>query len=138
MTHILEGYDESWVCQQYRTAKHPKTQIKILAECCNTTRREILSVLHLHGLAMDENVQYKKRSNVAHSLEKWKEAITMLKDGKTYTEAVKKTGISHTILSMKWRSIARDNDLLTEEEIAETEAKIRSRCPSSILNKQKP
>ena len=61
---MLTGYDEEWVCQRFREARYPKQQIKILAECCCTTKQEILSILHLHGLSLDIQAKPRKTSRL--------------------------------------------------------------------------
>lgn len=134
-TRILLGYDEEWVCQQYREAKYQKKQIKILAECCATTRSEILSILHLNGLALDVTIKPPK-SPKPTALWKWTEAIEWLKKGDGYKNAAKKAGVSETSLRRRWKELSRDYCILTEKEIAEIEERAISRRPSNLQNKK--
>lgn len=116
---MLTGYDEEWVCQRFREARYPKQQIKILAECCCTTKQEILSILHLHGLSLDIQAKPRKTSRLKIPDETWAEAIRLIRKGVTLREVGDRLHIGHSTLE-KWPDKAMELGLLTAAEIDET------------------
>lgn len=116
---MLTGYDEEWICQRFREARYPKQQIKILAECCCTTKQEILSILHLHGLSLDVQAKPRKASRLKIPDEKWAEAIRLIRKGVTLREVGDRLNIGASSLG-KWPEKALELGLLTAAEIDET------------------
>ena len=116
---MLIGYDEEWVCQRFKEARYPKQQIAILAECCCTTKQEILSILHLHGLSIDIRAKPRKSSVLKIEDKKWAEAIRLIRNGTTLREIGEQLDISKSTLR-KWPDKAMKLGLMTAEEVDET------------------
>ena len=107
------------ICQLLREARYPKRQIKILAECCCTTKQEILSILHLHGLSLDVQANPRKTSRLKIPDEKSAEAIRLIRKGVTLREVGDRLNIGASSLG-KWPEKALELGLLTAAEIDET------------------
>ena len=126
---MLTGYDEEWVCAQYKTAKYPKRQISILAECCCTTRREIVSILHLHDLALDIQIPPKPVEQSPKAInERWKEAVQLLRKGFSNKEISLQTGLSMGRIG-NWRKICVSRGWMTDAEAEQLSRKRQLNSP---------
>ena len=116
---MLTGYDEEWVCRQFKEARYPKQQIAILADCCCTTKQEILSILHLHGLSLDIRAKSRKTSGLKIADKKWAEAIRLIRKGVTLREVGERLDIGESTLR-KWPDKAMKLGMMTAAEVDET------------------
>ena len=130
---MLTGYDEEWVCQRFREARYPKQQIKILAECCCTTKQEILSILHLHGLALDIRMpskpdQPESDRSPKGSTGRWTAVAQLVRKGLSTKEICMQTGLSIGRVG-NWRTICVSRGLMTEAEAEQLSRKRQLNSP---------
>lgn len=115
----MPAYTEEELLDIYRRGRDDPRIIDKLTELSLRPKEEVLSLLHLHDLALDIHPADKPpktgRGKVLHTGEMWEKAVRMRIAGARWEPICRQTGIPVATLKNNWREKARELGLSVPE-----------------------